>query len=225
VTAASAHVTRSAIATASAAAMASPAAMANPVAPLPLPIGFEEDHPNLAIGERVPAFEGLEGVVDGRRADGPFGFSTFAGAEALVVIFSSNRCPTAKAYAARLRALHATYAPRGVQLVLINSNAPSLYPDEGLDGMLARSAEDGYAFPYLVDAGQEVARAWGPTCTFHAFLLDRDRRLRYEGRVDNARLEERVTTSDLANAIDAVLDGREVAIPTTRAFGCALDLV
>jgi hypothetical protein len=194
-------------------------------APIPLPIGFEEDHPKLAIGEVVPAFEGLAGVVGGRLADGRFGFSTFGDAEALVVIFSSNRCPTAKAYASRLRALHERFAARGVQIVLMNSNAPSLYPDEGLRGMLARSAEDGYAFPYLVDEGQHVARAWGPTCTFHAFLLDRERRLRYEGRVDNARLEERVASSDLANAIDDVLAGREVRVPTTRAFGCALDLV
>jgi peroxiredoxin len=187
---------------------------------LGLDLELEEDHPAVSIGELVPPFEGLLGA-DGRT----YGFSTFADHEALVVIFSSNRCPTAKAYASRLRALDADYAPRGVQLVLINSNAPSLYPEEGLDGTRARAAEDGYTFPYLVDAGQEVARAWGPTCTFHAFLLDRDRRLRYEGRVDNARLEERVTSHDLRNAIDDVLGGREVRLAQTRAFGCALDLV
>ena len=185
-----------------------------------LEIDIEEDHPNLAIGDVAPPFEGLLGT-DGRR----YGFADFASADALVVIFSSNRCPTAKAYASRLRALAADYAPRGVQLVLLNSNAPQLYPEESLDGMRRRAAEDGYTFPYLVDEGQTVAKAWGPTCTFHAFLLDRDRRLRYEGRVDNARLEERVTSHDLRNALDDVLAGREVRLPQTRAFGCALDLV
>ncbi|HET9680829.1 MAG TPA: redoxin family protein, partial [Candidatus Limnocylindrales bacterium] len=131
-----------------------------------LEIDIEEDHPNLAIGDVAPPFEGLLGT-DGRR----YGFADFASADALVVIFSSNRCPTAKAYASRLRALAADYAPRGVQLVLLNSNAPQLYPEESLAGMQARAAEDGYTFPYLVDEGQHVARAWGPTCTFHAFLL------------------------------------------------------
>jgi len=211
-----------------AAGISGPATAPSPANASPLialPIGFKEDRPNLAIGELAPPFEELQGVVDGRLAAGRFGFSSFAEADALVVIFSSNRCPTAKAYAARLRALHTTYAPRGVQLVLVNSVSPALYPEEGLAGMLARSAEDGYPFPYLVDEGQRVARAWGPTCTFHAFLLDGERRLRYEGRVDNARLEERVTSHDLANAIDDVLAGRDVAVPSTRAFGCALDLV
>ena len=184
-----------------------------------LAIAIEEDHPSLAIGDEAPPFEGLFGT-DGRR----HGFAEYAAAEALVVIFSSNRCPTAKAYAARLRALQAEYGPRGVQVILLNSNAPHLYPDESLEKMVERATEDGYTFPYLVDEGQRVARAWGPTCTFHAFLLDRSRTLRYEGRVDNARLADRVTSHDLRNALDDVLAGREVRLPQTRAFGCALDL-
>jgi peroxiredoxin len=185
-----------------------------------LQIAIEEDHPNLAIGDAAPPFERLLGT-DGRR----HGFGDYAEAAALVVIFSSNRCPTAKAYAARLRALQADYAAQGVQLILLNSNDPHLYPDESVDGMRRRAAEDGYAFPYLVDEGQRVARSWGPTCTFHAFLLDGTRHLRYEGRVDNARLADRVTSNDLRNALDDVLAGREVRVPQTRAFGCALDLL
>ena len=188
-------------------------------------IAIEEDHPLLAIGDVAPSFEALvpDGLLgtDGRR----HGFDEWADAEALVVIFSSNRCPTAHAYASRLRALQAEYGPRGVQVVLVNSNDPHLYPDESFERMVERSAEDGDAFPYLVDEGQAVARAWGPTCTFHAFLLDRDRRLAYEGRVDNARLEDRVTSHDLRDAIEDVLEGREVAVAQTRAFGCALDLM
>ena len=83
---------------------------------------------------------------------------------------------------------------------------------------------DAYTFPYLEDAAQSVAKAYGPTCTFHAFLLDRERRLRYQGRFDDARLAERVTRHDLRDALDDVLGGREVRVPVTRAFGCSLDL-
>lgn len=183
-------------------------------------IAIEEDHPLLAIGDVASPFEGLLGT-DGRR----HGFSDYAAADVLVVIFSSNRCPTAKAYASRLRALQADVEGRGVQLLLLNSNDPHLYPDESLGGMVERAAADGYTFPYLVDEEQRVARAWGPTCTFHAFVLDRDRRLRYEGRFDNARLEERVTSHDLRNAVEEVLAGREVTVTQTRAFGCSLDIV
>jgi peroxiredoxin len=185
-----------------------------------LQIAIEEDHPLVAIGDPVPPFEGLLGT-DGLRHS----LRDYSGAAALVVIFSSNRCPTAKAYASRLRALQADYAPRGVQILLLNANAPHLYPDEAFEKMVERAAEDGYTFPYLVDAGQQVARAWGPTCTFHAFLLDRERRLAYEGRVDNARLEDRATRHDLRDALEDVLAGRPVAVPQTRAFGCSLDIV
>ena len=186
-----------------------------------LPMVMESpDRATPDLGERLSPFEGLRGV-DGRS----YGFSTFADREALVVIFSSNRCPTAKAYGARLNALQADYGPRGVQLVAINSNAPGLYPEEGFGTMVERAAEDGYTFPYLADEGQHVARAWGPTCTFHVFVLDRERRLAYTGRFDDARLPERVTTHDLRNALDDLLAGRDVTVPRTRPFGCSLDLV
>ncbi len=86
-------------------------------------------------------------------------------------------------------------------------------------------AEDGYAFPYLVDEGQRVAKAFGASCTFHVFVLDRARRLRYEGRFDDSRFAANVTSHDLRNALDDVLAGRTVRIAKTRAFGCSLDLV
>ena len=178
------------------------------------------DLATLAIGAPGPPFEGLLGT-DGQR----HGLATFADRDALVLIFSSNRCPTAKAYAERMNALQRDYGERGVQLVAINSNEPHLYPDESFPRMVERAAEDAYVFPYLVDEGQWTARAYGAVCTFHVFVLDRTRRLRYEGRFDDSRLVEGVTSHDLRNALDDVLAGREVGVPRTRPFGCSLDLV
>jgi predicted metal-binding membrane protein len=120
--------------------------------------------------------------------------------------------------------LQAEYGPRGVQLVAINSNDPSLYSAESYQRMVGHARSSGFAFPYLQDVGQVVARAFGPTCTFHTFVLDRRRRLRYEGRFDDARVPKNVTTSDLANALDDLLAGREVSIQQTQAFGCSLDI-
>ena len=80
-------------------------------------------------------------------------------------------------------------------------------------------------FPYLADDGQRVAKAYGATCTFHVFLLDRTRRLRYEGRFDDSRIVANVTNHDLRNAIDDILDGRDIGVATTRPFGCSLDFV
>ena len=174
----------------------------------------------LPVGAPGPSFEGLLGT-DRRH----HGFSTLADREVLVLVFSSNRCPTAKAYAERLNNLQARYGPRGVQLLAINSNDPHLYPEESYPRMVERAAEDGYTFPYLVDDGQQVAKAFGATCTFHVFVLDRERRLRYEGRLDDARIAERVTSHDLANALDDVLAQRDVRVTRTRPFGCSLDYV
>jgi peroxiredoxin len=183
------------------------------------PIDASSALPTLPIGASGPPFHGLL-AVDGRLYD----MADFADRDALVLIFSSNRCPTAKAYAGRMRDLQAEYGPRGVQVLAINSNDPHLYPEESYGRMAERAADDGYTFPYLFDDGQRLARAYGPQRTFHVFVLDRDRRLRYEGRFDDARLAERVTTHDLRNALDDVLAGREVRVPTTKAFGCSLDL-
>jgi hypothetical protein len=174
----------------------------------------------LAIGAPGPVFEGLLGTDGGRH-----GFSTVAERAALVLIFSSNRCPTAKAYGERMNMLQRDYGPRGVQLLAINSNDPHLYPDESSARMVERAAEDGYRFPYLVDEGQAVAKHYGATCTFHVFVLDRERRLRYQGRFDDSRLPASVTTNDLRNALDDILAGRSVEVPLTRPFGCSLDLL
>lgn len=174
----------------------------------------------LPLGAPGPAFEGLL-ATDGRR----YGVSSFADRDALVLIFSSNRCPTAEAYGVRMNALQREYGPRGVQLVALNANDPHLYPDESYPRMVERAAEDGYTFPYLVDDGQRAAKAFGASCTFHLFVLDRERRLRYHGRFDNSRITANVTSHDLRNALDDVLAGRDVRVATTRPFGCSLDFV
>jgi len=174
----------------------------------------------LAVGAAAPSFADLLGT-DGRR----YSLASFAASDLLVLVFSSNRCPTARAYAERMNALQTDGRSSGVQLVAINSNDPHLYPDESYPRMVERATADRYTFPYLVDPGQHLARAFGAACTFHVFLLDRERRLRYQGRFDDSRLPERVTTHDLRNAIDDLRAGREVRVPTTRPFGCSLDLV
>ena len=185
--------------------------LAGPVAAGPVPP---------AIGELGPSFDGLLGT-DGRRHS----LADFADREAVVLIFSSNRCPTAKAYGPRMNALQAEFGPRGIALVAVNANDPHLYPDESYPRMLERAAEDGYTFPYVVDEGQQLARALGARCTFHVFVLDRERRLGYQGRFDDARIPERVTTHDLADVLEDLLAGRAVRTPVTRPFGCSLDFV
>jgi peroxiredoxin len=182
--------------------------------------GSRAEPVTLPIGARAPDFDGLLGVDGGRH-----GLSSFADRELVVLTFTANRCPTVKAYVSRMNGLQADYGTRGVQLVAINSNDPHAFPDESYARMVEQAAADGYRFPYLADVGQHVARAYGPTRTFHAFVLDRARRLRYEGRFDDSRLPDRVTSRDLLDALDDLLAGRAVAVPRTRPFGCSLELL
>jgi peroxiredoxin len=175
--------------------------------------------PRLELGEIAPEFAPVL-AVDGRR----YALSDLAGSNALVLIFDSNRCPTAKAYVPRMIALQDDYGPRGVALVAVNSTNPYLYAEETYDAMVTRARESGFNFPYLKDEDQRIAKSFGATCTFHVFVLDRDRRLRYRGRFDDSRNPARVTSHDLRNALEDVLAGREVQVPETDAFGCALDL-
>jgi peroxiredoxin len=174
----------------------------------------------LPVGAPGPRFEDLP-ATDGRRLS----LDDFSTSDIVVVAFTSNRCPTVKAYAKRMNQLQAAYGPRRVQLVAINSNSPHLYPEESFDRMVQQARVDGYSFPYLQDAKQDVARAYGPTRTFEIFVLDRSRTVRYHGRFDDSRLPERVTTHDLTDAMDDLLAGNVVRNPATRAFGCSLDLL
>ncbi|MFQ5720702.1 MAG: redoxin family protein, partial [Acidobacteriota bacterium] len=93
---------------------------------------------------------------------------------------------------------------------------------ESLEEMVKRAASRHYPFPYLVDADQEIARAYGARVTPHVFLLDAGGRLVYRGRIDDAARPEQVTTEDLKKALHALLDGKPTPSPATRAFGCTI---
>ena len=171
----------------------------------------------LAIGQRAPSFDALPGVDGGR-----YGLASFAGTPILVLFFTCNGCPTVKANERRLVDLQADYAPRGVQLVAVNSNNPYLSPGDTLTEMQNRAQEKAFNFPYLKDEDGAVARAFGAINTPHCFVLDRERRLRYHGRIDDTRDPARASYSDLENALADLLAGRAVRTPETQPFGCAI---
>jgi len=170
-----------------------------------------------AQAEKAYSFENLPSV-DGRS----YSLSSFDDKQILVVIFSGNGCPTAKATEPRIMEIQRGYAEKGVQIVLINSNNSSISPPDTFTEMVKRAGEKGYNFPYLKDEDRRAARSFGAMNTPHAFVLDRERRLRYKGRVDNAREASRVTVNDLRNALDDLLAGGEVRNAETDPFGCSI---
>lgn len=174
-------------------------------------------HHPLELGGEAPAFRDLL-ATDGRR----YSLESFADKDVLVVVFISNGCPTVRGYDERLVALQNEYSERRAQIVAINSNNPHLSPADTYPEMVARASEGAYTFPYLQDDEAEVAKCFGAVATPHAFVFDRDRRLRYRGRIDDSRDPAKVESSDLREAIAGLLDRGSVRISETQPFGCAI---
>jgi peroxiredoxin len=185
----------------------------------------ETVHPILALGSPAPAFS-LPGV-DGKIHK----LSDYASSPILVVVFTCNHCPIAQMYERRIEQLYEDYGKRGVTVVAIQGNDPNATTIDELDSsdvgdtledMKTRIKYKNLHYPYLYDgATQSVTQAYGPQATPHVFVFDKERHLRYEGRFDNSYRIEKVTTQDARNAIDALLEGKPVAVTHTGVFGCS----
>jgi len=171
----------------------------------------------LALGRRAPDTSALEGD-DGRR----FSLSSFDDYAVLVLVFLGTGCPTAKACEDTLISLQDSYRAQRVGFVAVNPNNQYLSPPDTPAEMAKRAAAKGYNFPYLKDPGGSLARALGVTRTPQVCVLDEGRRLRYRGRVFDARDPARVQRHDLREALDDLLAGREVRVPECPAFGCSV---
>ncbi|MBV8808220.1 MAG: redoxin family protein [Acidobacteriaceae bacterium] len=192
---------------------------------LALAVLADEPHPTLEIGSPAPNFS-LPGI-DGKTHS----LHDYDSAKLLVIVFTCNHCPTAQLYESRIKKLVDDYRGKGVALVGIEpNNADAIRLDElgytdvsdSLEEMKIRAAYRHFNFPYLYDGEtQSVSKAYGPQATPHVFIFDQERKLRYQGHVDNNQRESLVTHQDARNAIDALLAGKPVPVDHTRAFGCS----
>lgn len=171
----------------------------------------------LALSGRAPEFGDLKSA-----GGESFRLSSFEDKPVLAVVFISNGCPTVSVYNDRLIGLQLAYGDRGLQVVAVNANNPYLSPGDSYTEMVQRLDETRYNFPYLKDEDGSVARSYGAITTPHAFVFDRDRRLRYRGRIDDSRDASKITSHDLEDAVVALLEGTVVAVAETQPFGCAI---
>ena len=105
----------------------------------------------------------------------------------------------------------------------ISSNDADNYPDDSFDKMKKRAADKAFTFPYLYDESQEVARAYDAACTPDVFVFDRDRKLVYNGRIDDNWQEPgRSTAAIFARVLDAALQGRAVDFEHIPSMGCSI---
>ena len=170
----------------------------------------------LPLGTAAPDFKLMN--VDGREV----ALADFAGKPALLVMFMCNHCPFVVHVADELARLGSEYMGRGVAVVGINSNDTATHPADSPERMVAEAEERGYAFPYLFDETQAVAKAYRAACTPDFFLFDQDRKLVYRGQLDDSRPGSGVpvTGKDLRAALDAVLAGKKPAEEQRASLGC-----
>jgi peroxiredoxin len=183
------------------------------------------EHPVLPIGSSMPDFN-LPGI-DGKMHSS----DEYKNAKILAIVFESNHCPVSIAYESRIRGIYEDYKSKGLQLVAINPNNPSTvalselgYTDmtDSLPQMKIRAALRHIDWPYLYDGDtQTTTIKFGTVATPHIFIFDQDRKLRYEGRIDDSTAIAKVKVRDARNAIDAMLAGQPVPVASTQTFGCS----
>ena len=140
-----------------------------------------------------------------------------------LVVFSCNTCPWVIRWEDRYVSLANTYAPKGIGMIAVNSNAARFGGEDSLEEMLEHAKNNGYNFPYAQDPESELASAFGATKTPHIYLFDGDDKLVYRGAIDdNAKNAKKVDEPFLANAIDALLAGNPINPQTTKALGCSI---
>ena len=150
----------------------------------------------------------------------------YPNAKGFIIVFICNRCPFVGRYADRLNALNKKYAPLGIPLLAINSSDTLIFADETFEKMIKYAKEKKYTFPYLCDESQSVGRNFSAKKTPHAFVIWKEKSdwvIEYSGSLDdNGAESSKITHAYISEAIDNLLVGKKVTIPTTNSIGCEI---
>ncbi len=152
--------------------------------------------------------------------------SDFPEAKGFIVIFTCNHCPYSVAYEDRIIALDQKYKAQGYPVIAINPNDPAVQPADSFEHMQKRAADKKFTFPYLFDEGQKIYPQYGATRTPHVFVLQKQNQdyiVRYIGAIDNNYANPNdVDAFYTEDAVNALLQNKEVSTPVTRAIGCSI---
>ena len=177
------------------------------------PIGYQ-------IGDRATDFK-LKNV-DGKYVS----LADYTNAKGFIVIFTCNHCPYSKAYEDRINNLNKKYEPLGYPVIAINPNNPEIQKQDSYENMKIRAREKKFTFPYLFDDGQKIYPQYGATKTPHVYILqrkDNGNYVCYIGAIDdNHEDESAVTQRYVEDAVNALLENKEITITQTKAIGCTI---
>ena len=149
-------------------------------------------------------------------------------AKGFVIVFICNKCPMAKLYSERLNKINEKYKTQKVYLLAINSMDTLAYAEESFKLMQKKAAKDKLNFPYLQDKKQVVAKQFNATHTPQAFIIWKNKEsnkysIKYQGAIDdNAAEPEKVEHHFLTEAVDELLNWKNVTVSKSESFGCRI---
>ena len=175
-----------------------------------------ESQIKLKTGDQAPDFD-LMGIDDKNHS-----LNDYKDYDGLLVLFICNHCPYVKAKVEAIKEIHEKFKDK-VALVGINSNDPINYPDDSFENMKKTAQEKGIKFDYLVDDSQEIAKKYGAICTPDPFLFNKERKLVFHGRIDNAmKPEDTATEKTIINNIEKLLAGEKIEKDFDPSIGCSI---
>jgi len=171
----------------------------------------------LPLGSNAPDFL-LRDVVSGKN----FSLFEFRNKKALLVMFICRHCPYVQHVQEEIARKRKDYQNSQLGITAISANDAAAYPEDAADSLKEMAENLGFTFPYLFDGSQETAKKYKAACTPDFFLFDHERKLVYRGQLDEARPGNNipVTGKDLRNAIEAVLNDKQVSSSQRPSIGC-----
>jgi thiol-disulfide isomerase/thioredoxin len=170
----------------------------------------------ISVGDKAPDISGIPAVENG--VDKSLTLSDIK-EDVVVVVFLANHCPVVGMYEDRLIDFTKDYKEKGVKVVGV---AVSLMEGDKLPGIKAYMSDKKSNYIYGYDESQAIGKAYGASNTPQFFVLDKERKIRYTGVMDDNQREDKVTKTYLRDAVDAVLKGETVAVDETRPQGCSV---
>ena len=170
----------------------------------------------ISVGDKAPDFAGIPAVANGEQQS--LTLSDIK-EDVVVVVFLANHCPVVRAYEDRVIDFTKEYKGKGVKVV---GFAVSQAEGDKLPGIKDYMKENKSNYIYGYDESQAIGKAYGASNTPQFFVLDKERKIRYTGAMDDNGREDKVTKTYLRDAVDAVLKGESVAVEETRPVGCGV---
>jgi peroxiredoxin len=175
-----------------------------------------ESQVKLKSGDSAPGFE-LLGIDDKTHS-----LEEYKNNQGILIIFMCNHCPYVKAKFEAFNELQEKFGEK-IAIIGINSNDSADYPEDSFENMKKTAQEKGIKFDYLVDETQQIAKKYGAMCTPDPYLFNKEGKLVFHGRIDNAmKPDDTATEKTMAVNIEKLLSNQVIEKDFDPSIGCSI---